>query len=179
VKYDGDDNNNAAVRMDDDDMLSDNEQEIKDEVNADVDGNVKHAKDVRGYDEGSQHHESNQDMQENEEDVTPQPPQIEEAEDEAGVGEYTKTMREVHSKYMLHLRGIEFQKSKNTAAVEIAFPLDFRKVLMLTLAEQALTKVLVRSVPNIEKCTFIKPKREADEPCLVVQGINFEAFYQH
>lgn len=177
MKYDGDDNNNAAVRMDDDDMLSDNEQEIKDEVNDEVDGNVKFAKDVRGYDEGSQQHESNQDMQENEEDVTPQP--LEEAKDDAGVGEYTKTMREVHSKYMLHLRSIEFQKSKNTAAVEIAFPLDFKKVLMLTLAEQALTKVLVRSVPNIEKCTFIKPKKEADEPCLVVQGINFEAFYQH
>lgn len=149
-------------------MLSDNEQEIKDEVNDDVDGNVKFAKDVRGYDEGSQQQESNEDMEENEEDLAPQPLNLEETKDDAGVGEYTKTMREVHSKYMLHLRSIDFQKSKNTASVEIAFPLEFKKVLMLTLAEQALSKVLVRSVPNIEKCTFIKPKKEADEPCLVV-----------
>ena len=50
---------------------------------------------------------------------------------------------------------------------------------MLTIAEDTLDKVLVRSVPNIEKCTLIKPKNENDEPYLIVQGINFDAFYPH
>mmetsp|Transcript_19249 Transcript_19249/g.32788 ORF Transcript_19249/g.32788 Transcript_19249/m.32788 type:complete len:179 (-) Transcript_19249:49-585(-) len=50
---------------------------------------------------------------------------------------------------------------------------------MLTLAEQTLQRVLVRSVPNIEKCTLIKPKKENEEPFLVVQGINFDAFLPH
>jgi hypothetical protein len=39
---------------------------------------------------------------------------------------------------------------------------------MLTLAEETLEKVLVRSVPGIEKCTLIKPKNDTDEPCLIV-----------
>ena len=50
---------------------------------------------------------------------------------------------------------------------------------MLTLAEETLEKVLVRSVPGIEKCTLIKPKNDTDEPCLIVQGINFDAFYPY
>jgi DNA-directed RNA polymerase I subunit RPA1 len=57
--------------------------------------------------------------------------------------------------------------------------LDFKKILMLTLAEEALTKVLVRSVPNIENCTLVRPKKESEEPFLVVQGINFDAFYPY
>jgi len=36
---------------DDDDRPSDHEQEIMDELNTDMDGNVKYAKDVRGYDD--------------------------------------------------------------------------------------------------------------------------------
>jgi hypothetical protein len=54
------------------------------------------------------------------------------------------------------------------ASINIAFPLNFKKVLMLTLAEQTLEKVLVRSIPNIEKCTLIKPKNDSDEPYLIV-----------
>ena len=36
---------------DDDDRPSDHEQEIMDEINNEMDGNVKYAKDVRGYDD--------------------------------------------------------------------------------------------------------------------------------
>lgn len=50
---------------------------------------------------------------------------------------------------------------------------------MLTLAEQTLGKVLVRSVPNIERCTLIRPKKESDEAHLVVRGMNFDAFYPY
>jgi len=34
-------------------------------------------------------------------------------------------------------------------------------------------------VPHIEKCMLVKAKKEGDEPYLVVQGINFDAFYKH
>lgn len=37
----------------------------------------------------------------------------------------------------------------------------------------------MRQVPGIEKCTLVKPKKEGDEPFMIVQGINFEAFYRH
>jgi hypothetical protein len=50
---------------------------------------------------------------------------------------------------------------------------------MLTLAEQTINKVLIRSVPNIEKCSLIKAKKENEEPYLIVQGINFDAFYAY
>ena len=82
--------------------------------------------------------------------------------------EYTKLLRETHSKYFQYLGKIDFDKKKNVASVNVAFPLDFKKILMLTLAEQTLSKVLVKSTPNIERCTFIKPKKESDEPHLVV-----------
>ena len=96
-----------------------------------------------------------------------------------GVEKYTKPLRETHAKYLQYLRHIDFNKENSCASVDIAFPLDFKKVLMLTVAEQTMAKVLVRSVPRIEKCTLIKPKKEADEPYLIVQGNNFDAFYPH
>lgn len=39
---------------DDEDMPSDDEQEILDEVNDEVDGNIKISKDVRGYDDANE-----------------------------------------------------------------------------------------------------------------------------
>ena len=36
---------------DDDDEISDDEKEMMDEMNIDIDGNIKMAKDVRGYDD--------------------------------------------------------------------------------------------------------------------------------
>ena len=39
---------------------------------------------------------------------------------------------------------------------------------MLTIAEQILHKVLVRSVKGIEKCTLIKTQKEGEEPYLVI-----------
>ena len=55
---------------------------------------------------------------------------------------------------------------------------------MLTLAEHLITKILVRSVKDIDKCTLIAPEPGKDsgdkkEPYLLVQGINFKAFYEH
>jgi len=97
----------------------------------------------------------------------------------SGVEKYTNAAREAHSKYLSFLRDIKFDEEHNVSSVKIAFPLDFKKVLMLTLAEQTLSKVLVRHIPHIEKCTFVKPKNDNEEPFLVVQGINFGAFYPH
>lgn len=99
------------------------------------------------------------------------------------IEKYTK-FSACHAKYKQYLnndrgKAIEFDEQLNMATVELAFPLDFKKVLMLTLVEQSLAKVLVRSVRQIEKCTLIRPKKEGDAPYLVVQGINFDAFYPY
>jgi DNA-directed RNA polymerase I subunit RPA1 len=66
--------------------------------------------------------------------------------------------------------------------VELSYNLQDKKVLMLTLAEALLSKVLVRSVNGIDKCILIAPepgKDDKKEPYLVVQGLNFNAFYEH
>ena len=88
------------------------------------------------------------------------------------IEKYTK-FSECHAKYKQYLnndsgKAIDFDERLNMATVELAFPLDFKKVLMLTLVEQSLAKVLVRSVRQIEKCTLIRPKKEGEEPYLVV-----------
>jgi len=61
----------------------------------------------------------------------------------------------------------------------VSFPLDFKKVLMITIVEQILSKVLVRSMHGIEKCTLILPKKEGEEPFLMVSGLNFKVFQHH
>lgn len=152
--------------QDDDDEISEGEKEIMQEINQEMDGNVKHAKDVRGY----------EDSVVSDEDMKDEAGQN--SEDEA-LGKLIKPLRETHSKYLQYLKNIDFNKSESTASVDLAFPLEFKKVLMLTIAEQTLQKVLVRSVKNIEKCSLVKPKKEGEEPYLIVQGINFDAFYPH
>jgi DNA-directed RNA polymerase I subunit RPA1 len=152
-----------ASGMDEDDVMSDQEQEIMAEINDEMDGRVKVAKDVRGYDDGKEDGSDNISAEKQAEEVE----------------KFTKPLREAHSKYLQFLKGIEHDKENNSFTVHVAFPLEFKKVLMLTLAEQALSHVLVRQVPGIEKCTLIKPKKEGEEPYLVVQGINFRAFFDH
>jgi DNA-directed RNA polymerase I subunit RPA1 len=95
------------------------------------------------------------------------------------VNKYNKSTRDAHSKYAQYLRSIDIDDQGKHASVSIAFPLDFKKVLMLNLVDQTLARVLVRSVAGIEKCTLNKPKKEGEEPFLVVQGLNFDAFYPH
>jgi hypothetical protein len=48
---------------------------------------------------------------------------------------YTKIHREIHSRYTRFLSLIDFNVSNNRGTVEICLPIDFKKVLMLTLAE--------------------------------------------
>ena len=67
--------------------------------------------------------------------------------------------------------------------MELTYNLSDKKVLMLTLAENLLSKVLVRSVTGIDKCTLVVPdedkeKSQRKEPYLVVQGLNFDEFYK-
>ena len=48
---------------------------------------------------------------------------------------------------------------------------------MLTVAEHTMQKVLVRSVKGIERCTFVPSEQKKEEAKLIIQGINFDAFY--
>jgi DNA-directed RNA polymerase I subunit RPA1 len=51
---------------------------------------------------------------------------------------------------------------------------------MLTLAENLLSKVLVRSVSGIDKCILVIPEaKEKKDPYLYIQGINFKALYEY
>lgn len=110
--------------VDDDDELSEDEKELMNEINHEMDGNVKHAKDVRGYEDHKDDSVSEEDGKANGFN----------SEDE-GLEKYIKPLRETHSKYLQYLRNIDFDKEKSTASVDLAFPLEFKKVLMLTIAE--------------------------------------------
>jgi DNA-directed RNA polymerase I subunit RPA1 len=51
---------------------------------------------------------------------------------------------------------------------------------MLTLAENLLSKVLVRSVQGIDKCILVIPEeKEKKDPYLYIQGLNFKALYEY
>lgn len=66
-----------------------------------------------------------------------------------------------------------------SVSVTLTFPLEYKKLLLLTIAESCMQKVLIRNIQGIEKCTLIQPR--GAEPYLFVQGINFSAFekYEH
>lgn len=134
--------------LDDDDMLSDHEMENQEEANDDVDGNaVKFSKVVRGYEDAD---DDSQDEEEAAKDdhsessgslpagAKPEPIQQGRKRTDSGasgVEKYTKPLRETHSKYLQYLRDIDFDKKNNVATINVAFPLNFKKVLMLTIAE--------------------------------------------
>jgi hypothetical protein len=85
--------------------------------------------------------------------------------------------REKHSKYLQFLKGdFEFDHHKS-ATVTIHFPLEYKKLLLLSLVDTVVKKVVVRSVPGVDKCSLIMP--EKGEPYLFVQGQSYEAFERH
>ena len=61
--------------------------------------------------------------------------------------------REKHGKYLQFIKG-EFEFENNSATIALQFPLEYKKLLLLKLAETALSGVLVSAVKDIEKCTF-------------------------
>lgn len=139
---------------DQEDKMSDNEADIAEEVN-EIDGVVKMAKE--------HNYEQDKDSsQGNDEDVP--------------MDDFKTT--EVQGRFKDNIK-IQFSKQKNKAQALISFSLDVKKVLILTIAEQTMQKCVVKSIKGIEKCTFVEPKKESEEPMLIVQGINFEAFYPY
>jgi len=52
--------------------------------------------------------------------------------------------------------------------VVLSFPLQFKKILMLTVAESILSKVLVRSISGIDQCVLVTPDKAGEEPYLYV-----------
>lgn len=88
---------------------------------------------------------------------------------------HKKILREKHSKYLQYLKGdFEFDSHKS-ATVTIMFPLEYKKLLLLSLTEAVIKKVVVRSVQGVDKCTLVVPEK-GGEPYLFVQGLSFEAF---
>lgn len=66
--------------------------------------------------------------------------------------------RETNAKYLQFLRG-DFECVDNeSVSVTLQFPLEYKKLLILTLAETCLQKVLIRNIQGIEKCTLVQPR---------------------
>lgn len=90
-----------------------------------------------------------------------------------------KFLREKYSKYLPYIKGdLEFIDGKS-ASVTLQFPLEFKKLLILTLADTALKSVLIRNHKDIEKVMLIEPNKEGSEPYLLVQGMNYGAFEKY
>lgn len=95
------------------------------------------------------------------------------------VSEFMKFLREKYSKYLPYIKGdLEFIDGKS-ASVTLQFPLEFKKLLILTLADTALKSVLIRNHKDIEKVMLIEPNKEGAEPYLLVQGMNYGAFEKY
>ena len=83
-----------------------------------------------------------------------------------GTNEFMKVLREKYSKYLPFIKGnLEFDEGKS-ASITLQFPLEFKKLLVLTLAETALKSVLIRNHKDIEKVMLIT--KEGAEPYLLV-----------
>jgi hypothetical protein len=76
--------------------------------------------------------------------------------------------KEKHSKYLQYLRGDFIFEKNQSATVTIQFPLEDKKLLLLSLAESVIKKLVVRSIPGIDRCTLIIPKN--NDAHLVVAG---------
>lgn len=75
------------------------------------------------------------------------------------MAKHCNLIKEKLIKYVGYLKGMTYDKEKSVT-VTISFPLEFKKVLMLTVAESILSKVLIRSIHGIEKCLLISPDKE-------------------
>ena len=85
------------------------------------------------------------------------------AVDESDVGEpeekehimHGNILREKHAKYLHFLKG-DFEFETNvSASMTLQFPLEYKKLLLLTIAENVLKKTLVRNIQGIEKCILV------------------------
>ena len=91
-----------------DDALSEQQEEIMNEIDEQMDGIVKVAKDVTGYeDEAMVKDDQSSEFSEIKDTKK------EEEKDTAGVSKYTKPLREAHSKYLQYLKKIEFDQKRN------------------------------------------------------------------
>lgn len=79
-----------------------------------------------------------------------------------------KILREKYSKYLPFIKGdLEFIEGES-ASITLQFPLEFKKLLILKLAESTLKSVLIRNQKDIEKVMLITPSKENAEPYLLV-----------
>jgi hypothetical protein len=63
----------------------------------------------------------------------------------------------------------EFEYVKDTSAtVTLSFPIEYKKLLLLSIVESVMDRVLVRNVPGIERCALIPPSQPGAEPYLFV-----------
>lgn len=150
---------------------NDDEEEDEDEedgdFNQDIDGVQNKAKDLRSYDiidEGAQDEPMEEEGGANEDDL---------------IQSHCNVFKEKFQKYLSVIKGITNEKEKSVT-IELSYNLQDKKILMLTLAENLLSKVLVRSVQGIDKCLLVIPEeKEKKEPYLYIQGINFKALHEH
>ena len=105
-----------------------------------------------------------------------EPPQAEEEEGD----KYQKMCslyREQFAKYQGFIRKVDYEKNESLS-VTLAFPLDLKKVLMVSIVENVLQKVLLRAIKGIERIILVanEEKKETEEAFIIVQGLNFSIF---
>ena len=77
--------------------------------------------------------------------------------------------KEKHAKYLQYLKGDFIFEQHKSATVTLQFPLEYKKLLLLSLVDTVIKKVVVRSVAGVDRCVLIEPGKGQDA-YLFVQG---------
>ena len=122
----------------------------------DIDGFQKPKVTGYGNSDSEMDHQSAEDAQERDSADEQQPVDLKTKKD---MEVHKNIFKEKHSKYLQYLKGdFEFDSHKS-ATVTIHFPLEYKKLLLLSLVETVIKKVVVRSVPGVDKCSLIAPDK--------------------
>lgn len=80
-------------------------------------------------------------------------------------------------KYREFIKGDYVYDDGVSATVTLTFPIEFKKLLLMTIIETAMQSIKVKNVPGIEKCHLnMQNTKSQHDPHLFVQGINFKIF---
>ena len=81
-----------------------------------------------------------------------------------------------------HLRDVKYNADESGAEIVVQVPLEMKKLLMLTMAEEVVTEGILRSVENIGDC-FVIERRSDDgngkDVIVQTNGVNFHAAWEN
>jgi len=83
-------------------------------------------------------------------------------------------------KYREFIKGDYIYEEGTSATVTLTFPIEYKKLLLMTIVETVMQQIKVKNVPGIERVHLnMKDTKGQENPHFFVQGINFRKFEQN